>query len=124
MLEAQGISPDAIRYVTHGTTLITNTLIERKGAKTALLTTAGFRDAIEIGNEGRYDMYDLALVKPAPLVERPTALRRPGADPGRWTNLQELDSNALEGICAQLERRRAYRSAGHLLLARLYQPRA
>ena len=42
----------AIRYVVHGTTLITNTLIERNGARTALLATAGFRDAVEIGNEG------------------------------------------------------------------------
>lgn len=70
LMAQSGISQNAITYVVHGTTLITNTLIERKGAHTALLTTAGFRDAIEIGNEGRYDMYDLALVKPKPLVER------------------------------------------------------
>ena len=49
---------------------MTNTLIERKGARTALITTEGFRDALEIGNEGRYDIYDLGLVKPPPLVER------------------------------------------------------
>jgi N-methylhydantoinase A len=54
----------------HGTTLATNALIERKGAKTGLLTTAGFRDAIEIGREGRYDMYDLFIDPPAPLVPR------------------------------------------------------
>src|SRR5918993_2589325 len=54
----------------HGTTLVTNALIERKGARTALLTTAGFRDAIEIGREGRYDMYDLFIDPPAPLVPR------------------------------------------------------
>jgi N-methylhydantoinase A len=70
LITRAGIAPDAVAYVVHGTTLITNTLIERKGARTALLTTAGFRDALEIGNEGRYDMYDLALVKPVPLVER------------------------------------------------------
>ena len=58
LLEKQSLSPASIRYVVHGTTLITNTLIERTGAKTALLATAGFRDAIEIGNEGRYDMYE------------------------------------------------------------------
>src|SRR5262244_2024866 len=45
-------------------------LIERKGAKTGLLTTAGFRDALEIGREGRYDMYDLFIDPPAPLVPR------------------------------------------------------
>src|SRR6266850_8416980 len=54
----------------HGTTLATNALIERKGARTALLTTAGFRDAVEIGREGRYDMYDLLIDPPAPLVPR------------------------------------------------------
>ncbi|MCY4071448.1 MAG: hydantoinase/oxoprolinase family protein [Chloroflexi bacterium] len=103
LLEAQSIAPDAIRYVTHGTTLITNTLIERKGAKTALLTTAGFRDALEIGNEGRYDMYDLGLVKPAPLVERRLRFDVPERVLADGRILQELDSDALGDICAQLE---------------------
>ncbi len=103
LLDSQAISPDAIRYVTHGTTLITNTLIERKGAKTALLTTAGFRDAIEIGNEGRYDMYDLALVKPKPLVERRLRFDVPERTLADGTIWQELDTNALAGICDQLK---------------------
>jgi N-methylhydantoinase A/oxoprolinase/acetone carboxylase beta subunit len=55
----------------HGTTLITNALIERKGAKTALITTAGFRDVLEMGKEMRYDIYDLRMLKPEPLVPRP-----------------------------------------------------
>jgi len=67
--EAQ-VAPRAVRAVVHGTTLATNALIERKGARTALLTTAGFRDALEIGHEGRYDMYDLFIDPPAPLVPR------------------------------------------------------
>ena len=54
----------------HGTTLATNALIERKGARTGLLTTAGFRDTLEIRREGRYDMYDLFIDPPAPLVPR------------------------------------------------------
>jgi N-methylhydantoinase A len=54
----------------HGTTLVTNALIERKGAPTALLTTAGFRDAVEIGREHRYELYDLNLELPKPLVPR------------------------------------------------------
>jgi N-methylhydantoinase A len=86
----------------HGTTLITNTLIERKGAHTALLTTAGFRDALEIGNEGRYDMYDLALVKPAPLVERRLRFDAPEritADGRIW---QKLDTDVLRALCQQL----------------------
>ncbi|MEM7585166.1 MAG: hydantoinase/oxoprolinase family protein [Acidobacteriota bacterium] len=59
-----------LRHLIHGTTLVTNALIERKGALTALLTTRGFRDAIEIGREARYDLYDLMLEKPRPLVPR------------------------------------------------------
>src|SRR5262245_6546696 len=70
LLEESRTAADAVRAVVHGTTLATNALIERKGARTALLTTAGFRDALEIGREGRYDMYDLFIDPPAPLVPR------------------------------------------------------
>lgn len=54
----------------HGTTLVTNTLIERRGAVTGLLTTEGFRDILEMGKEQRYDIYDLFLKFPSPLVRR------------------------------------------------------
>src|SRR5256885_2510222 len=70
LLDEAGVRPDEVRAVVHGTTLATNALIERKGARTALLTTEGFRDALEIGREGRYDMYDLFIDPPAPLVPR------------------------------------------------------
>jgi N-methylhydantoinase A len=70
LLDESAIAPSAVRAVVHGTTLATNALIERKGAKTALLTTAGFRDALEIRHEGRYDMYDLFIDPPPPLVPR------------------------------------------------------
>jgi N-methylhydantoinase A len=56
--------------VVHGTTLVSNALIERKGAKTALVTTKGFRDVLDIAREQRYDLYDLALELPPPLVAR------------------------------------------------------
>jgi N-methylhydantoinase A len=62
-------APD-IGVLIHGTTLATNALIERKGARTALLTTAGFRDVLEMGYEKRYEHYDLELELPAPLVPR------------------------------------------------------
>src|SRR4029453_10084995 len=65
-----GAAPAGVRALIHGTTLATNALIERKGARTGLLTTAGFRDALEIGREGRYDMYDLFIDLPPPLVQR------------------------------------------------------
>jgi N-methylhydantoinase A len=70
LLEDAGAAPAGVRALIHGTTLATNALIERKGARTGLLTTAGFRDALEIGREGRYDMYDLFIDPPAPLVPR------------------------------------------------------
>lgn len=103
LLETRCLSPERIRYVVHGTTLITNTLIERKGAKTALLATRGFRDAIEIGNEGRYDMYDLALVKPAPLVERRLRFDLPERILADGQIYRELDLNALGAVCTQLD---------------------
>ena len=102
LLESGKIAANEIDYVVHGTTLITNTLIERKGAKTALLTTAGFRDALEIGNEGRYDMYDLALVKPTPLVERRLRLGVPERITATGDIYQSLDEDALRILCAQL----------------------
>src|SRR6185437_13201062 len=57
----------------HGTTLATNAIIERRGARTALIATDGFRDTLDIATESRYDQYDLSIEKPKPLV--PRALR-------------------------------------------------
>ena len=59
-----------VSQVIHGTTLVTNAVIERTGARTALLATRGFRDVVEIGREHRYDLYDLMLELPQPLVPR------------------------------------------------------
>jgi N-methylhydantoinase A len=59
-----------LHTVIHGTTLVTNTLIERKGAPTGLMATRGFRDVLETGNEVRYDLYDLSIERPKPLVPR------------------------------------------------------
>ncbi|MGP7817923.1 hydantoinase/oxoprolinase family protein [Niallia sp. 01092] len=74
-LEKYGFSYGDIQSIIHGTTLVVNALIERKGVKTALITTEGFRDQIEIGTENRYDLYDLFLEKPEMLV--PRSLRFP-----------------------------------------------
>src|ERR1051326_3867211 len=69
-LQRAGAPAEQVQHVIHGTTLVTNSIIERKGARTALLTTRGFRDAYEIAREHRYDLYDLFLELPAPLVPR------------------------------------------------------
>src|SRR5262249_29863049 len=83
------------------TTLFTNALIERKGAPTGLLTTAGFRDTLEIGRERKFELYDLAIAKPEPLVPRHLCLEvteRIKSDGGvkRPIDLQELTARAAE----------------------------
>lgn len=70
VLEQAGAKPSAVRTIVHGTTLATNAIIERKGARTALLTTKGFRDVLETGTELRYDLHDLFIAFPEPLVPR------------------------------------------------------
>ncbi|CAG0972903.1 partial N-methylhydantoinase A, partial [Gammaproteobacteria bacterium] len=70
-LERLGVDPGTIQRFAHGSTVATNTVLERKGARVALLTTAGFRDLLEIGRTNRSKVYDMKLAKPAPLVARP-----------------------------------------------------
>ena len=65
-----GVEPGQVDLIVHGTTLATNALIERKGARTALLTTEGFRDVLEIRHENRFEQYDLNMDLPPPLVPR------------------------------------------------------
>jgi N-methylhydantoinase A len=65
-----GIAPAQITALVHGTTVVANALIERKGARTGLVTTDGFRDVLEIGREVRYDIYDLQIENPEPLAPR------------------------------------------------------
>jgi len=65
-----GVEPGQVALIVHGTTLATNALIERKGARTALLTTEGFRDVLEIRHENRFEQYDINMDLPPPLVPR------------------------------------------------------
>lgn len=70
MLEEYRISPSDVSFIGHGTTVATNLVIERKGAKTALITTKGFRDVLEIGRQTRPHLYDYQVHNPPPLVQR------------------------------------------------------
>ena len=70
MLARDAISAAQVQKAIHGTTLVTNLIIERKGVSTGLLTTRGFRDALEIAREMRYDLYDILLELPKPLCPR------------------------------------------------------
>ncbi|MFD5094586.1 hydantoinase/oxoprolinase family protein [Amycolatopsis thailandensis] len=69
-LAGAGLDAGDVEQFVHGTTLVTNALIERKGARTALLATAGFRDVLEMRREHRYELYDLLIELPTPLVPR------------------------------------------------------
>ena len=86
----------------HGTTLVTNALIERKGAPTALLTTVGFRDAVEIGREHRYELYDLNLDLPKPLVPRHLRFDVPERIAADGTLIQALDEKFLRRLVSEL----------------------
>jgi len=77
ILAEAGVSPDRVTYLAHGTTVSTNALLQRKGAKTGLLTTRGFRDLLEIARQRRPSLYDLHARKPAPLVPRALRLEVP-----------------------------------------------
>ncbi len=70
LMERHRVSPDRIDFFIHGTTVATNTLLERKGAKTALIVTAGFRDVLQIGRQDRPDLYDWRIRRSDPLVPR------------------------------------------------------
>ena len=104
VMEKAGLTPADIALVIHGTTLATNAIIERKGAKTALLTTAGFRDVLALGNESRYDQYDLNIDLPQPLIPRRWRLTVPERLDNDGRILLALDEAAVR---AQVEVMRA-----------------
>ena len=97
------INAGDITQIIHGTTLATNALIERRGAKTALITTEGFRDVIEMRTESRFEQYDLNLTLPEPLLPRQrryTVRERVGADGDVLLPLRRTDIENLAGELA------------------------
>jgi N-methylhydantoinase A len=100
-LAASGLDPPAIGELRHGTTVATNALLERRGARTALVTNAGFRDVIEIGRQDRPSLYDLTRDRPPPLVPRELRLTVPGRM-GPEGELAPLDEQALEAAVRRL----------------------
>ena len=92
-----------IRLFVHGTTLATNAVIERKGARTALIATAGFRDVVAIADEGRYDQYDVFIERPAPLVPRRHRFTVPERVDVHGNVLLALDEIAVRRVCADIE---------------------
>ena len=99
-----GVAPSALAQVIHGTTLATNALIERRGARTALVTTEGFRDVIEMRTESRFEQYDLNLRLPEPLIPRQRRLTVTERIDARGRVLIPLGD--LDGLLEALERGR------------------
>jgi N-methylhydantoinase A/oxoprolinase/acetone carboxylase beta subunit/N-methylhydantoinase B/oxoprolinase/acetone carboxylase alpha subunit len=98
-----GIAPGDVGIIIHGTTLATNAVIERKGAKTALVVTEGQRDSVEMAQENRFEQYDINLDRPTPLV--PRHLRWPVAErlDARGAVLRPLDEASVEALVPKIE---------------------
>jgi len=128
ILSDAGISPQDVEAVIHGTTLVANALIERKGVKTGLITTKGFRDVLEIGREWRYDLFDLAIEMPIPLAERPVRAEIDERVDADGNVLQKLDLDPIDEIVSEFKRHgvqsigvcllHAYRNADHEIAIR------
>ena len=95
--------PQDVTLVVHGTTLATNALIERKGARTALITTEGFRDSIEMAWEHRFEQYDIQMERPQPLVSRDLRFGVPERVASDGTVLLALDEQAVRRVAAHLK---------------------
>jgi N-methylhydantoinase A len=102
VLREAALAPADLSIIIHGTTLATNAIIERKGAKTALLTTEGFRDTIEIRHENRFEQYDVNIDLPPPLV--PRRLRFPVREriDARGRVLVPLDETGVSSLADRL----------------------
>src|SRR5262249_14487238 len=106
VLQEARISPADVTWFVHGTTLATNAILERHGARTALITTRGFRDVLEIGDEGRFDPMDLMLVKQNPLVPRELRFPVPERISATGEVLQPLDEQCLAMTIPSLRKER------------------
>src|SRR5580698_3000199 len=92
------LQPADVLKALHATTIATNAILERKGSRTALLTTAGFRDILLIGRQKRYDTNNLHLDKPRPLVRRADIFEVPERVAADGSVLQSLDETAASAV--------------------------
>ena len=97
-----GVTPAQIDQIIHGTTLATNALIERRGAKTALITTQGFRDVIEMRTESRFEQYDLNLNLPDPLLPRQMRFTIAGRIDANGAVLVDINRAEVEAVVDQI----------------------
>lgn len=104
LLERAKVKPADIEVMVHGTTLATNAIIERKGSPTALITTKGFRDALEMAYEHRFEQYDVMIDKPPPLVPRELRLEVPERVDAKGRVLLALDEATAKALVPVLQR--------------------
>ena len=107
VLGAVGAGWDQVEGFIHGTTLATNALIERRGARVASITNAGFRDILEIAYERRYSQYDINIEKPDLIVPRARCFTIAGRMDARGQELTALDEGAVAGLVEDLRRSQA-----------------
>ena len=115
-IETSEIEPGAVDALAHGMTVATNALLERRGARTALVTTEGFRDVIEIARQNRPSLYDLSQDRPPPLVPRGlrfTVKERMGPQGG----ISALDEESLEEVVSSIKEAEVEAAAVCLLFA-------
>jgi N-methylhydantoinase A len=91
-----------VGFLAHGTTVATNAVLEREWADTALVTTEGFRDALEIGRQARPDIYDLGAEKPTPVVERDLRFEVPERLDERGNVVTDLDEDRVRAVAAEI----------------------
>lgn len=102
LLAASGIDSGDVQQLVHATTLFTNAVIERRGAPTGLITTEGFRDSLEIGREMRYELYDLGIDKPSPIVPRCWRMEARERSSAAGELLVALDEETVDAAAARL----------------------
>ena len=102
VMRLAGAEAAEVGLIIHGTTLATNALIERRGARTALITTQGHRDALEMAFENRFEQYDVNIDRPLPLVPREWRFTVPERLNARGEVLLPLDEEAAVGLCETL----------------------
>jgi len=123
LMRDRNVAGSAMRSVVHGTTLVTNALIQRSGAPTALIVTRGFRDVLEFGRESRYDIYAIDLEIPAPLVPREMVFEVSERLDGAGLPVEALAEAEVRALARDLRKHKisavavcllhAYRNAAH-----------
>lgn len=122
LLQKTGLTANKLEALVHGTTLVTNAVIERRGAKTGFITTKGFEDTLEIGRELRYDIYDLFLTVPEPLVPRNLRLGVAERVDKNGNIIEAIDEAELAKVITHLAQKEKVESIGVCFLHSFTNP--